>query len=313
MSNSRWAGAAALAVWGAVGIAIALAPDVGAAQRPASAAGTPTTDQILAKYEEALGGRDALAKINTRIVRSRRFQDIGPPEDHDLLRYSKKPPSDSVRVMSIMSHTALDGTFLRWTNGCDAKTGWNWSGRTDPSGKVRDDPATTGGLCEQNLYFYGYFPLDLARMKRNYQRFELKSTQKIFQPPAGPTGEAAGGQGADIVPSGGARETYLMLGVPRPGDSWDWLYFDVQTGFLLRYADAGTGPAPVPAGNTERIVDYLQYRNVGNGTKSTFQFVTQTPTTRVRGVHMSVEDNTPIDNKVFIKPQNSLRADKGLP
>ena len=276
----------------------------------------PTADQILARYEQALGGAAALAKIITRITRTRRFQDVGSPEDHELVRFTKRPADPNARLLSIMSHSSLDGLFLRWSNGCDGKTGWNWSGRTDPSGIPRDATTITGGLCEERLAHYGYFPLDLARMKRNVQRFEVKGITYIFQPAALPVGAIAGGTGPDLVPAGSARETYLVLGVPHAGDGWHWLYFDTQTGVLLRFAAAGDGATPIPAGDTRRVVDYLQYRDVGNGTKASFQFVNQGPNsggvTRVRGVHHSMEDNVPIDDTILMKPKNSLREDKGF-
>src|SRR5271168_1717829 len=50
-----------------------------------SAENAPTSDQILMRYEDALGGAAALGKVNTRIIMQRRFQDIGTPEDEYLL------------------------------------------------------------------------------------------------------------------------------------------------------------------------------------------------------------------------------------
>ena len=86
----------------------------------------PSVDEILAKYQEALGGASALAKASTRVIMQHRFQDIGTPEDEYLVRYTKKPSTDEGRMLSIMSDTALDGTFLRWVNGCDAQGGYSW-------------------------------------------------------------------------------------------------------------------------------------------------------------------------------------------
>jgi hypothetical protein len=287
----------------------------------------PTVDQILAKYEESLGGAAALAKINTRVITQRRFQDVGTPEDHYLLRYTKKPSSEDGRIVSIMSHTALDGTFLRWSNGCDAKGGYSWSGRKDSSGIPHDGKNSTDGLCEQELYFYGYFPLDLRHLKNAFQRLEYHGVHKIFQPVASAVGEMAGGQGPDIIPAGEARDTYLLLGVPsKAGDDYEWLYFDTKTGLLLRFASAGNNPNwpnspltgssdPVTvaaAGNSARIVDLLQYRKVGDGTIAPFQFVNQGPETRVRGVTISLVENAPIADSVLLRPKNSLRSDKGF-
>ena len=257
-----------------------------------SAASAPTVDQILMKYEEALGGAAALGKVKTRIIAQRRFQDVGTPEDEYLLRYTKSPSSPDGRIFSIMSDTALDGTFLRWVNGCDAKGGFSWSGRKDPSGVPKDARNSTDGICEQELYLYGYFAFDMAHFKRGFQHFEYKGVHKIFQPAALPVGEVASGQGPDIIAAGTARDTYLLLAVPaKANDDYLWLYFDTKTGLLLRFASAGnnpnwpnppldnaSGPSQVTAaGNSPRIVDLLQYRKVGDGTIAPFQFVNQGP------------------------------------
>ena len=167
-----------------------------------SAGSAPSVDQILERYQASLGGARALASARTRIVTQRRFQDIGTPEDHYLMRFSERPSSEETRLLSIQSHTSLDGKFLRWSNGCDADGGWNWSGRNDPSGKVRVGKTSTDGLCEQELYFYGYLTLDLSHLKKAYQRLEYKGIHKIFQPVAGPEGEMASGTGPDLVPAG---------------------------------------------------------------------------------------------------------------
>lgn len=277
----------------------------GSTQRTASAA-LPTGDQIVAKYEQALGGTAALAKVTTRTTRTRRIVDIGTPSDHYLLRHSKRG-SGGV-FLSIMNHGSLDGQFLYWLNGCDGKNGWQ-RGEKD---QIRDLNTTTGGICEHEQAFYGYFVLDAARMRKNFQRLEVKGIHKIVPTAPSPLGELAGGKGADLVPAG-ARDVYLVLGVPAGKDSLVWLYFDTQTGFLLRRADAGEGPTPVPAGDSPRITDFIQYREVGDGTRMPFQFVTIGPNAaRVRGIHISVTDNAPIDDKAFIKPRVPSRQDKGL-
>ena len=292
-----------------------------------STQGVPSVDQILTKYEQALGGADALAKVSSRVIIQRRFQDIGTPEDSYLVRYTKSPPTKEGRILSIMSDTALDGTFLRWVNGCDAKGGFSWSGRKDASGVPHEAKNSTDGICEHQLYLYGYFPLDVNHLKRGFQRFEYKGTHKIFQPPVSAAGAAAAGEGPDLIPGGEARDTYLLLGVPsKPEDEYEWLYFDTKTGLLVRFASAGNNPnwpnSPLDnsnsgntltaAGNSPRIVDLLQYRKVGDGTIAPFQFVNQGPETRVRGVIMKIVDSQAIDDSVFLRPKNSLRSDKGL-
>jgi hypothetical protein len=273
---------------------------VAVAQRGASE-GLPTSDQILSKYEEALGGAAALRKVVTRTATTRRIVETGPVSDHILTRHNKLP------MLSIMSHRALDGTFLDYNNGCDGTSGWQG---TD-EGATRTATTSIGGTCEYELYFYGYLPLDIARMKTIMQRLEVKSRMKLVPFAPGRLGELAGGQGPDLVPAG-ARDVYLTLLVPaRKPDPFSWLYFDVQTGALLRREEAGSGAAPGPPGDNPRTTDFLQYRSVGGGTRMPFQFVSQAATV-VRAVHVRVVDNEPIDGAVFLRPKNVKREDKGL-
>ena len=68
----------------------------------------------------------------------------------------------------------------------------------------------------------------------------------------------------------------------------------------------------MPPGDSPRVTDFLQYRDVGDGTRMPFQFVTFGGPNRTRGVHVEVIDNAPIDDTVFIKPKVGSRQDKGL-
>jgi hypothetical protein len=291
-----------------------------------STASAPSVDQILARWQQALGGAAALAKINTRVLAQRRFQDVGPPEDHYLMRYTRVRASDR-KLSSIMSHTSLDGVFMHWTDGCTPDEAWNWPGRQAKTPSPIEDEAPN---CEGRLYFfygYGYFPLDVNHLKGAYD-FEYKGVHKVFQPPAGPVGEMAGGTGPDLVPDYRARDAHMVLTRAKSGTDTAWLYFDTETGVLLRYGNAAlpggeqsfiyagyVGDVPgkhAAAGFTARTVDFLQYRKVGNGTIMPFQFVTQTPVTRVRGVTVSVVDNAPLPDSVFLKVKNAFRGDRGF-
>jgi hypothetical protein len=270
-----------------------------------SAAALPTGDQIITRYEQALGGAAALARVTTRTTKTRRIVDLGTPSDHLLVRHSKRGPGGA--PMSIMNHGDLTGQFMYWLNGCDGKTGWQ-RGQKD---SIEDADTLTGGICEHEQAFYGYFVLDAARMRKNFQRLEVRGVYKIVPTEVGAFGELAGGKGADLVPAG-ARDTYLVYGVPAGKDAPVWLFFDVQTGLLLRRGETGEGSTPVPPGDSPRVTDFLQYRDVGDGTKMPFQFVTFGGPNRTRGVHVEVTDNAPIDDKVFIKPKVGSRQDKGL-
>jgi hypothetical protein len=270
-----------------------------------AAATLPTGEQIIARYEQALGGAAALARVTTRTTKTRRIVDLGNPSDHVLTRHSKRGPGGA--PMSIMNHGDLTGEFLYWLNGCDGKTGWQ---RGDKD-SIRDAETASGGICGYEQAFYGYFVLDAADMRKSFQRLEVRGIYKIVPTAAEAFGALAGGKGNDLVPAG-ARDTYLVLGVPAGNDPFVWLYFDVQTGFLLRRGETGNGPTPVPPGDSPRVTDFIQYREVGDGTRMPFQFVTFGGGSRTRGVHVEVIDNAPIDDKVFVKPKVASRQDKGL-
>jgi hypothetical protein len=270
------------------------------------AAPLPTGDEVIARYEKFLGGAEALARVKTRIVLSRRV-DAGAATDENLVHYSKAP------MFSIMHYTTLDGSFSFYQNGCDGKAGWSRDGKADAPVV---GPESTTGNCEQELYYYSYFALNVPRMKANVKQFDVKGTFKIVPADPSSLGELAGGKGRDLIPPG-PRQVYLVLSTPaRSTDPYVWLYFDTQTGALLRRAEAGKGPVPVAPGTNPRFTDFIQYREVGDGTRATFQFVsTAAGGHQQRGVHTSIVDNdpnTPMPDGLFTLPKNVNREDKGL-
>jgi hypothetical protein len=266
----------------------------------------PTGEEVIARYEKFLGGAEALARVKTRTVLSRRI-DEGAATDESMVHYSKAP------MFSIMYHAALDDSFNFYQNGCDGKAGWSRSGKSD---EPVVGPSSQTGNCEEELYYYGYFALNVARVKANVKQFDVKGTLKIVPADPGSVGGLAGGKGRDLIPPG-PRQVYLVLSTPaRSTDDYDWLYFDKETGALLRRADAGKGPTPVAPGSNPRFTDFIQYRDVGDGTRATFQFVsTAAGGHQQRGVHTSIVDNdpsTPMPDELFIRPKNVNRKDKGL-
>jgi hypothetical protein len=284
--------------------ALAASPLPSAAEGRAAA--LPTGDEVIAKYESFLGGAAALGKVKTRIVLSRRI-DVGAATDEMLVRYSKAP------MFSIMYHTALDNSFTFYQNGCDGKVGWSRSA-TRADGAPVIGPTSQTGNCEEELYYYGYFALNVARLKANVKRFEVMGTLQIVPADPGSVGGLAGGKGRDLIPPG-PRQVYLVLCTPARGtDNYVWLYFDTQTGALLRRADAGKGPTPVTPGTNPRFTDFIQYRDVGDGTRATFQFVsTAAGGSRQRGVHTDIVDDdpkTPMSDELFNRPYDVNNMDK---
>ena len=88
------------------------------------------------------------------------------------------------------------------------------------------------------------------------------------------------------------------------GDSQDRLYFDTETGLLLRKANV----MPTPVGNIPLQVNYADYRDTGSGVKFPY-LITMDPAgmdtvlTAVATIRVTkVQDNAPIDNSKFARP-----------
>jgi hypothetical protein len=115
-----------------------------------------------------------------------------------------------------------------------------------------------------------HFPLDLTRLLR-----ELKVER-----------------GAKI----GDRDVLILTG-QRPGQSPAEMYFDTQTGLLIRlvrYAES-------PLGRNPTQIDFSDYRDVA-GVKIPFQWTSATPTGRF-SIHLeSAQANISIPNDKFQKP-----------
>jgi photosynthetic reaction center cytochrome c subunit len=261
----------------------------------------PTSDQILAKYEEALGGAGALRKVKTRVHVMRRTVQIGavgegvmpmePSGVTDVIRYAKLP--DKI----IANHSRTDGTFLLWLNGCDGKICWSGeNSHTRVPDEVNGLPIADSTYERQarafhNNYFYGYMPLDLARLKGDYERLEVRDKEQIVH---------ARGPDADVK-----RDVYFVIGRPRPGDdTLEYLYFDAENGLLLRRTSVG---ATNPFGPGSQQVDFSDYRDVGDGTKVPFLHLDQHFDEKSREVVTIVQDNVPIDESAFVKPNTTRR------
>jgi hypothetical protein len=104
------------------------------------------------------------------------------------------------------------------------------------------------------------------------------------------------------------RDAYVVIGLPR-GDNPERLYFDVQTGLLLRRQTVLT----TPLGNSPMNVDYEQYRDVGDGTKYPFLIRTTTTTQRHIVRVERVQNNTPIENSRFTRPASRPAARPAVP
>jgi hypothetical protein len=105
------------------------------------------------------------------------------------------------------------------------------------------------------------------------------------------------------------RDAYVVIATPQ-GDLPERLYFDTQTGLLVRKETA----LPTPLGNNPMQVNYEDYRDTGSGVKFPYLITMypanedSVPATNAT-IHVTkVQDNAPLDNTKFAKPEAKSAA-----
>jgi outer membrane lipoprotein-sorting protein len=232
----------------------------------------PTVDQILTKYVQALGGEQAIRKVTRRLVSGTQFIPTGPggtvPTPAAVERYLKAP-NLAVTVYRAPTYTI--------SQGFDGKTAWS----QDQAGRVSEPIKLDTGRAMRAADFYE--PLNL---KQQYTKMTVTGIERVRD-----------------------HDAYVVVGVPQD-DAPERLYFDTQTGLLVRKQTV----LPTPVGNSPFETDFEDYRDTGSGVK--FPFLIQmnpanartelAPTATLRIT--KVEDNAPIDDAKFVRPESRQPA-----
>jgi hypothetical protein len=123
-----------------------------------------------------------------------------------------------------------------------------------------------------------YFPLDLGQQ---YATMDVQGIERVND-----------------------RDAYLVVGTPQ-GEVPERLYFDTQTGLLLRKETA----LPTPIGRSPFQVNYGDYRDSGNGVKFPY-VITMYPASSRTVLYTTatirvtkVEENVKIDDSKFARPR----------
>ncbi len=229
------------------------------AAAPQQASALPAVDQILAKYVEALGGEQNLRKVTSRI-------ETGTV---DLPAAAGAPAAHGAMEfdaqapnLSVLTIPAGNGTM---TQGFDGTAAWTQDNR----GRVTQ--ANGADLARAKRASDFYEPLDL---KGEYIRMIVRGTAKV-----------------------GDHNTYRVDGFPQ-GDNSEQLYFDTQSGLLVRRIIVGS----TPLGDDPVYTDYSDYRDAGDGVKVPFQVDNFTWTQKTTTHVQKVQDNVQIDSGKFNKP-----------
>ena len=236
-------------------------PEQEGANAPAS---TPTVDQILDNYVQAIGGKAAFEKLKTRVMKGT-WENLTTTRVSPIEIYAKSP---NKRVEIFI---AGDYDSSRGFNGA---VGWSLN-------------MTETGFRE--LSGHG-----LAAEKREAEFHREIKLREIY-----PRLTLAGKERV------GDREAYVIEATPAEGDT-EKLYFDVQTGLLIRRD--GTIEAPkdgrIPVESLIKIPveSYFEdYREI-DGVKLPFTVRHSLPGVRTIIRYKEIKHNTPIEDAKFNKP-----------
>ena len=234
--------------------------------------GLPSADQILSKYVQALGGEQAIRKITSRIITGTQFIPTGPGGTMPVPAVIER----SQKAPNLVVNFYRTPTYTI-SDGFDGSKAWS----QDLRGRVTEPGATDQMRAKRNADFY--LPLDL---KQTYTQMQVRGFENV-----------------------NGHDAYAVIARPQ-GDRVERLYFDVQTGLLVRkWSSLAT-----PVGEAPFQVDYEDYRDTGSGVKFPYLIVmnpanarTEPSTTATIRV-TKVQDNAPLDSSKFTKPESKAAA-----
>jgi photosynthetic reaction center cytochrome c subunit len=226
-------------------------------QQPDSAAKRdaplPGVDQILERYVQAVGGRQVIERVKSRVLKGSQVGADGVLVPEEV--YAKAPN----KLLTVTSYPKQ--VFRTGFNGTQ---GW---ARSSQGG--RDINEEMLAQLKREVEFYKE-----TRLKEMYSKMAVLDRAMV-----------------------GAREAYVIEATPGGDSSPEKLYFDAQTGLLLRkYAETKTVLGQFPT-----QTDYEDYREV-DGVRLPFTIHWAIPG-RVWGRQITeVKQNVPLDDAQFNLP-----------
>jgi photosynthetic reaction center cytochrome c subunit len=222
------------------------------------AASTLTADQIIEKYVAALGGADAIRKIESRVMKgSTHVGEVETP----IEVYTKAPN----KRVSITRSKDGSGSFTAF----DGKGGW--MGNTGrPARDMAPGEAMSAGLDAEF-----YLPL---RLKELYPQLRKGQPERV-----------------------NGFECETLIGNASPGHPAVRLYFDRQTGLLLRLVRM----VDTPAGRNPTQVDYGDFREL-DGVTIPYHWALARPNGRFMVQIAEIKSNVPIEDSQFAKPSGNV-------
>ncbi|HEX8137873.1 MAG TPA: c-type cytochrome [Pyrinomonadaceae bacterium] len=226
-------------------------PATAAAAKPE--APLPSVEQILDAYVQAVGGRQAIEKVTSRVLKGSRVGADGVLVPEEV--YAKAP--NKLLVIT---------TYPRFASriGFDGARGWAQSNQG-----VRDLGPEMLAQLKLEAEFYKE-----TRLKELYSKMSVLGKGSV-----------------------GEREAYVVEATPAAGGPAEKLYFDSQTGLLLRkYSES-----KIVLGQSPTQTDYEDYREV-DGVKLPFQIRWAIPGRTWGRKITEVKQNLPLDDAQFNPP-----------
>jgi len=225
----------------------------------------PTADDVVEKHLAALGGRAALAKLESRIatgtitIAMQGMQFSGPVEI-----YAKAP--NKGRMFARLDLSAAGAGEVVIEQRCDGKVGWS-------SDSLQGERDITGSRLQAMLN--ETFPTTFLNYKEAGAKIEVVGKDKV-----------------------GDRAAYVILYTPKAGPATKE-YIDADSYQLLR--SIVTVDVPEIGSAVEQTSDMQDYRDV-DGVKVPFTLVITNSMQVITVSVAKVEHNKPIDETMFSKP-----------
>ena len=224
-----------------------------------------TADEVIEKHLAALGGRQALGKLQSRVSTGTITVSVQGTEISGPIESYAKAPNKS-RTYFRLDLSQFGGAEMVVDQRCDGKTGF-------AGNSVQGDREITGNRLQTMLN--ASFPTPLLNYKEAGAKVELVGKDKVV-----------------------ARDAYVVRYIPKAG----WIVtqsFDAETYLLLRMVLKVD--APEAGGEIEETVDPSDYREV-DGVKVPFTVKVVNPMQSLTITFTKVEHNKPIDEAMFSKP-----------
>lgn len=232
----------------------------------------PSVDQIVSKYVQALGGEQALRKVTTRVITGTQTIPTGPGGTVPVPASLER--SEKAPNLVVSSYKTPTFTI---SDGFDGAKAWT----QDFRGRVTEPGALDQARAKRDADLY--LPLDL---RQAYAKMQVEGVENV-----------------------NGHDAYVVSALPQ-GDREERLYFDVQTGLLLRKWSS----LPTPLGDAPFQVNYDDYRDTGSGVRFPYLISTNPagprlePSTSVTIRVTRVQDNAPLDSSKFTKPESKTAA-----